>query len=110
MIGGKVEFRVEGLFIDLPTAAVKRTLNSLANKLEMLLVRFFEFNFWFRVKDAYPVQWNHAVKQLVPLPLVHPSGAGSMFWFLSKPALPQVSLLDKRCAISSAPVSLEQII
>lgn len=71
MIGGKVEFRVEGLFIDLPTAAVKSALNSLANKLEMLLVQLFEFIFWFRVKDAYPLQWNHAVKQLVPLPLVH---------------------------------------
>lgn len=83
MIVGKVEFRVRGLFIDLPTVAVKSTLNSLAIKLEMLLVQFFEFNFWFRVKDPYPVQWNHAVKHVLPLPVADLSGAGSVFWFLS---------------------------
>lgn len=75
----------------------------------MLFVQLPEFDFWFRVKDTYPTLLSHAVKQLVPFPLIHASKAGFMLWFLSKPALLWVSLLDKRCAISSAPVRFEQI-
>ena len=76
---------------------------------KMLFVQFPEFDFWFRVEDTYPALLGHAVKQLAPFPLVCSSKAGFMLWFLSKPALPRVSLLDKRCAISSAPVSFEKL-